>query len=218
MSPTITLTLIILAAGADHRPEQVKESLRDILPSGLAVVRVVVPPALSWSEAAEVRVHSDRALRRGTTTVRLTVRDEGEVQRGWATVRLAELRPVVVAARPLVDGQIIRAGDVVRARRPVQRGRGLDMLETALVGRAARGALEAGQVIDAGDVDLPAPVARRSPVRVLVRRGSVEIGLDGVLAEATRPGERGRALVKTSHRPLSGRLVDPRTFVVEVQP
>ena len=77
--------------------------------------------------------------------------------------------------------------------------------------------VEAGEVIGKKDVALPPPLPRGTRVQVVSQSGGVQVHMTGTLVQSVRLGGRGRVRVPMSRRALSGRLMEPERFVLEVK-
>lgn len=229
MTPT-TLTTFLVAAALALAPAahatpparatgveaQVAAAAARQLPAGLALTDVRVPRALAGAaDAADVVVTFVTAPRAGRASVKVALRDAaGHTRAGWATLVVARVRTVLVAARALPAGATLAAGDVITADRPDGGPAGLELAPDALIGATLTDALAAGAALPAGAVTLPAPVARGAAVRVIVRRGAIAITARGTLERSARPGERVATRVAATDRVVEGRLVGADTVVV----
>jgi flagella basal body P-ring formation protein FlgA len=185
------------------------------IPGDLALVDVQVPKTLAATRG-EVTVEVRATLRSGRSSVKVTVHGKnGKEKSGWATVVLGVLRPVLVAQRPLAAGDRLAGGAVVVEQRAVDASRACDLSPAVLASATMKVSVPAGGVVVCTAIERPAPVARGSQVRILVKRGAVTIAASGQLEQSVRPGEPAMARLEGSQRILRGKLVDSGTFVME---
>jgi flagella basal body P-ring formation protein FlgA len=199
-------------AFADESPlfAQVSEQVRRALPVGLGLVRLSLPEG---AHGDFLRVSWPSAPREGWNSVQIEVSDKS-ARKLWARAELRELRPSLVAARPLVVGQLLLEGDLVLAAKPRAEGEGLDLSPQSLLGKTILTPLAAGELLSAQSLELPAPLAAGSSVTARVSRGGLQISAAAVLEKAARPGE-ACAVRLSSGRLVKGRLIDAETFSVE---
>ncbi len=185
------------------------------VPAGLAIVDVSVPARLAATRG-DVVIALRGGLRAGRTSVQVTVSVRGkQVKSGWATIQLESLRPVLVARRSLQSGDALEGGAVALEQRPVDAAHACDLPVSALAGARVRAAVDAGDLVACSAIERAAPVARGSVVRVLVRRGKVQVAAAGTLESSARPGELAQARLEGSQRLVRGRLADAGTLVME---
>jgi flagella basal body P-ring formation protein FlgA len=121
------------------------------------------------------------------------------VMPGSAATRLRPLRvagqmietvEVAVPLRALARGEILRAGDVMIDRRP-REGLSTDVLSdpAAAVGKAARRAIAAGQVLRASDLQRQEIVARNEMVTVTYEAPGLMLTMRGRAQEAGAQGD-----------------------------
>jgi flagella basal body P-ring formation protein FlgA len=113
---------------------------------------------------------------------------------GWTlyvTVTVAQSQAVVVAARPIVAGQVIAQGDLMIAREPVQNyaGRQVFYDTSALVGADALISLQAGTIVSAENIGQPVVVKAGQLVAVEVISGGVEVSVNAMADETGRIGD-----------------------------
>jgi flagella basal body P-ring formation protein FlgA len=137
------------------------------------------------------------------------------VKTGWATVQLEALRPVLVARRQLAAGDVLDAEALAIEQRPVDAASACDLPASALAGAHIRASVTSGQLVACAAIERAAPVARGSQIRVIVRRGSVQIVSNATLETSARPGEAAQARLEGSQRLVRGRLTDASTLLME---
>jgi flagella basal body P-ring formation protein FlgA len=108
----------------------------------------------------------------------------------WATVRIHEERPVVIAARQIHYGVPISPEDVALVRRDVFPF--TPHLETPAdtVGRVARRIIPAGSLISDELLEIPPDIVAGDIVRIVVTDGSARITFDAVARSQGRKGDR----------------------------
>jgi flagella basal body P-ring formation protein FlgA len=139
------------------------------------------------------------------------------VKTGWAMVQLEAMRPVLVARRPLASGDSLGGGAVAVELRAVDAASACDLPVTALEGAHIRASVDAGGLVACGVIERAAPVGRGTPVRVVVKRGKVQIVAQATLETSARPGESAQARLEGSQRLVRGRLADAGTLVMEAE-
>ena len=125
----------------------------------------------------------------------------------WATVRIHEERPVVIAARQIGYGVPISPEDVALVRRDIFPF--TPHIETAAdtVGRMARRTVPAGSLISDELLEIPPDIAAGDIVHVVVTDGSARITFDAVAQSQGRKGDRVLLLNPESHHSFRA-LVD----------
>lgn len=113
---------------------------------------------------------------------------------GWTlyvTVTVAQSQKVVVAARPVMAGQILAPGDLTIAQEPVQNyaGRQVFYDTSSLVGADALISLQAGTIVSAENIGQPVVVKAGQLVTVEVISGGVEVSINAVANETGRIGD-----------------------------
>ena len=209
------------AAAADAHQDAtaaVEARVRATLPAELGLVHMRVPA--SWTLGADdtVALAWPSAPRPGWINVQvLLTQPSGTRAIGWAQVELAPIREIIVAARALVAGERLDAAALMTARRPVTAD-AVTLPPTALVGALVAREVASGAALGRADVVLPPPVGQGAPVEVRLQQGGLSISARGVLEHASHPGERTSARLLDGGQLVSGRLADPHTLVIEVQP
>ena len=191
----------------------VAQKVADAVPPGLGVAEIAVPAQLAAAgDDAQVALKWLTAPRAGTSSVLLVLRRGArELGRGFARVKLAPLRRVLVAARPLAAGGAVAAGDLAIETRATDLAWSID--PDALAGAAVLREVAAGAVVTERDVAPPPPVAAGTEVQVVVARGALRVAVSGILERPTRPGEPCTVRLSADHRILRGRLADRATVV-----
>lgn len=180
------------------------------LPAGLAVAKVHLPAKLSKLDAdpARVVVELPRELRAGRASWKLAVK--GRIV--FVPVTLGKEIEVAVLTRPLAVGQVITAADFeIELRATEVPAVSPQLLEGSTVSRP----LESGATVNAGDVSLPAPLPRGTPIKIEIQQGAVRVRGSGLLERAARPGEPAIARLSHTRSIVRGTLRAPGTLVVE---
>lgn len=118
----------------------------------------------------------------------------------WASVRMREERPLVIAARQIHYGAAISPDDIVLVRRDLFPF--TPHLETALdaLGRMARKTIAAGLPITNDVLEVPLDITAGDAVHVVCTNGSARITFDAVARSQGRKGDRILLLNPESHR------------------
>lgn len=183
------------------------------LPPHLGLLSVSVPPSVMALDVApgQVALHWRRGLRAGNATVQVTIAG----RKTWARLEIGERAPVVVAARPLVPGARVGAGDLELAVRTVPRDTGWRLDPRSLVGAEILAAAGPGAAIDGSIIAEPAPIARGARIAVAIRRGRMTASTTGILERAARPGELAQLRLSSSRTIVRARLVSATRAVLE---
>lgn len=202
-------------AGAGLRA-RVEKAVRATLPEGLGIAELSLPGTARLPADATVALSWPYAPAPGLSSVQVVLSRKGrEIGRTWARLRLATLRRVVVAARPLEVGQPVVAGDLEVAERPVARPDGLEVSPEVLLGRQVAQPVAAGAVVHATDVVMPAPLPRGTEVQVVFEHPAFRITAPGSLERATRVGEDTVARIAGGSSVVKGRLTSARRLTVQ---
>jgi flagella basal body P-ring formation protein FlgA len=138
---------------------------------------------------------------------------------GMRPLRLTGTAVATVAAvtmtRSVARGDIIRAADIVIERRP-KRQAGRDLLKTAdaVVGRAARQALRAGQVLRGDDVMRPEIVQRDAAVTLVYRVPGITLTVRGKANESGSEGDLVTVTNLQSKRVVQGTVAADGSILV----
>jgi flagella basal body P-ring formation protein FlgA len=216
----LAAALLVLAAGPrPARAELSEQELRDqierfALPyAGAPPFALEIPSVRDFSEASapfgpvDVRL-STLVSQPGFGSLPVTVSLESsgrEFKRGVVTVRLRPEQPVLVAARPIEAGTVIREEDlreeIVADARPVP---GRIEQRSEAVGRRATRALRAGTVLRHDLVGEVPVVARGDTVTIRLERGPLRIEALGRAREDAAVGAPVRVLNLESRREVVG--------------
>lgn len=211
----LLLTHVAPVPAASEPEAQAQAALQATMPEGLMVTDLRLVGPKDWSPKATLVVQWQRGLRPGRRRATLHVRDGVRSFRSWASVRIAPITTILVAARALSAGTRIGAQDIKWARRAVSKKGSLDIAPQALMGQTTLRDIDADAPLTEADVVLAPALSRGTPVRVVSQSHGVRIEVPGTLTVATRPGARGKVRVSTSARPLPGRLLSDHQFVLE---
>lgn len=134
----------------------------------------------------------------------------------YVTVDIARYAEVVVATRGLTRGQVIQAGDVVKARRRVS-GTRMDYLTdpAAAVGRVAARIVPADTILGAGNVALPLMVKRGDEVVLASVGGPVSVKVRAQALKNGALGERVTVRNLSSKRVVEGTVSGDGVVVVQ---
>lgn len=137
------------------------------------IENVTLPPTMNDGELAlDVKLPRGRLMTKSTICVDALI--DGRVE-GRALARIetrsAFAPQVVVLARPVKKGAIIRAEDLMMSNAPAKAGALTDA--EAAVGRAATRTLSAGTVVTADQVVSPSLVTKGQTVRLVARVGRI---------------------------------------------
>ena len=123
----------------------------EVLPPGLGIAAVALPPAMVDRDVdpADVTVTWAQSPHVGRGTARIAIRDGRRTRRGWVTLTVAPMREVAIAAHGIPAGTTLGAADVRVERRAVAEGSSLD----AVVGSLTQAPLEEGELIAAFRID-----------------------------------------------------------------
>jgi flagella basal body P-ring formation protein FlgA len=204
---------------ADLLREAVERWLLERLPGEEHVVEL---PALDdfelpgvAPERVEVRLSANprQELAGSVPLTAVLLVDGAEARRGTLTARVRALAPVLVAARALPKGTVLREGDVREERRDraaLPPG-ALGDLRFA-VGQQLTRSLRAGTLLTEPLLVRPTLVARGQVVEVRYQRGALRIEGRGLAREDGRAGDLVRVENPSSQRVVTGR-VDPAGVV-----
>jgi|GEM_PF-1919862 len=186
------------------------EQLEPDLPSDLLIGEVSLPATFVPEEDDEVRAKWRRSPKEGNAFALVELMRGGTVQRrAFVRVKLIAVHEVLVAQRELSEGDVIGEGDI--ALEPRIGTEGIALAPVSLVGSSVLKDVEFGQLINATNLELPAPIARGSAVKVVVHVGAARIESHGRLEVTARPGEHVRVRVRATRKVVKGLLVDAKT-------
>ncbi|WP_457568517.1 flagellar basal body P-ring formation chaperone FlgA [Desulfurobacterium sp.] len=141
-----------------------------------AVVFVSAPDRELPSDSVEVSLLSeDRYYLR----FRIFVRDGKREEVIHANVRVASLKPVVVASRDILPKTLIRKDDLAVKKVPeIRASMGFDSVKD-VVGKRAKRLIKAGSVIKPADLTPDFKVFKNAPVKVIYTSGNIKIEMIG---------------------------------------
>jgi len=203
----LTALLIGDVAYAASIADEVATQVRGVLPPGLALVQVSVPSGTRPATDG-LAILWRGAPRAGAQSVQV----QNGHDRLWARVVLAPVATVLVARRKLAIGDTIQPGDLAREERPVEGSRGMRIDPRYLDGAKVARAMAPGAVLDGGDLVMPPPVPRGTPMRVVIEVGGARVTARGVLERAAHIGERSSVRLEGAGRLIDGEVVDPTTL------
>jgi flagella basal body P-ring formation protein FlgA len=196
--------------------KSIVEQLEPDLPANLLIGEVSVPATFVPEDGDEVRAKWRRSPKEGNAFALVELMRNDKVQRrAFVRVKLLAVHEVLVAQKELSEGDVIGEGDI--ALEPRIGGEGIALLPASLVGSTVLEDVEFGQQINATNLELPAPVARGSAVKVVISVGSARIESHGRLEVTARPGERVRVRVRATRKVVQGVLLDAKTVQMEGQ-
>ncbi len=126
-----------------------------------------------------------------------------------------ETYETAAVTRPVARGEILRAGDVVTARRPKAEITG-DSITTAeaAIGRAARNALRPGQALRHGDLMKPEVIARNEQIVLFYQAPGLALTARGKALEAGAKGDTINILNEQSKRNVQAVVAGPGRVIV----
>jgi flagella basal body P-ring formation protein FlgA len=133
--------------------------------------------------------------------------DGAEVRRAVVTARVRALAPVLVTARALPRGAVLREGDFTREQRDrsaLPPGALGD--DRFALGQQLTRSLPPGAILSESLVELPTVVARGQVVELVYQRGSLRIEGRGLARDDGRPGDSIRVENPSSKRVITGRV------------
>jgi len=109
----------------------------------------------------------------------------------YVTLTVAQTENIVVAARPIVAGQVLGPGDVMLATEPVAAyaGRQIFYDPAQLLGANALMSFAAGTILCADNIAEPIVVKAGQTVTVTVISGAVQVSVTAVSDETGRIGD-----------------------------
>ena len=122
---------------------------------------------------------------------------------------------VAVAARPIVAGQPLTAGDFRFEEQEVgTRGKNFLTEQDEIVGKVLSRSVSIGAPLWRTMLKLPDIIKAGAPVTLISRVNGVEVKIDGVALEAGHAGEVIRVRNTSSRKVLRGRIVDEATVEI----
>ncbi len=216
-----TLAALAIFSGTVHAEplkDIVERRVKSALTGDLALVDVDLPQKLSgiYTENGKVFIHWQRAPRAGKINLRINIRGEGEKStQGWVRLDINAMKLVLVANRDLKADEVIIDGDLRLKKIPVRRGQGLRLSPSVFIGKQVLRGIVKDAPIAIQDIEMPAPVARGTPVRVLVIRGRVRVETRGILEMQARPGAVVSVRLISDRRVIRARLLNNNTVLME---
>lgn len=194
--------------------DAIRDQATASLPSRLLVDEITLPQGFTVPYGSVVEVAWRKAPEEGNAWMLLTASQDGEVlRRAFVKLTLVAIRDVLVAQRPLVEGDVITADDL--ALEPRISARGIALAPEALLGASVLADVEAGAPISAASVGLPAPVARGTSIKVVSVAGAVKVSAQARLETTARPGEDASARIIRTRQVVRGRLIDEHTLMLD---
>ena len=135
------------------------------------------------------------------------------------TGAIGETFEALVPARAIAQGEMIRAGDLVPARRPKSEAASNVVREAEqAVGRAAKRALRAGAVVYQGDFVKPEIVARNEAVTISYEVPGIVVSIRGQALEPGALGDVINVLNAQSKKTLQATITGPGRVSVGATP
>ncbi|WP_456398038.1 flagellar basal body P-ring formation chaperone FlgA [Desulfurobacterium sp.] len=178
------LFLTVLPANGETVKDFIIKYIKDHFPDK-AIVFVSAPDRDINPKKIEVTLTSeDRYYLR----FRLYVKNNGSEDIIPVNVRVANLRPVVVAAHDILSKSLIRAGDLkVKKVAESRASLGFNSISD-VVGKRAKRFIRAGSIIKPSDIMPDYVVFKNAPVKVIYVSGNIRIEM---LAQALQNGALG---------------------------
>lgn len=194
---------------------QVMQEVERSLPKGLRVASLQLPSSLERQATRRdvVALRWRRPPGPGRAVVQVILhKRSGRIKKGWARINIVRFEGVLVASVDLEAGAIVQAGQLELVERALDKGHELQFEPAYLVGSRVVMSVKAGEPILASDISMPIPIARGTPVRIMIRRGGVVVTSSGVLETKTNVGAETR--VRVAGKLIAGKLV--RSDLVEM--
>jgi len=175
------------------------------LPAHLGLLAATVPASVAELDVrkGDVVLRWRRGLRPGNATVAAEI----DGRKTWVRLTIGERTRVIVAARPLVAGGVISAGDLRAEVRTVGRKQGWRLEPPPLIGSEILADAATGAIIDGSVIAEPAPIARGARVAVQIKRGRLLVSTPATLERAARPGELAQLRLHSTRRIVRARLL-----------
>ena len=123
----------------------------------------------------------------------------------FVSARVHIYEEVVIARHPIIRGQVVAASDLARERRDIARlGEGYFVDPRALIGKHARRAISAGELIRHRALDQPKSVRRGQRVVLVARSPGFEVRMEGKALAAGGIGDIIRVRNRRSRRIVEG--------------
>lgn len=189
---------------------------RELAPLGGRVEMLVEPASEPYVELTsppyDFRLRGLGSREIGPRELRVSISRDGERQRTIPLfVKVQLTRPVVVAARPLNIGGVVRPDDVRLEQRVFDAGDALGLVELgAAVGQKVRRFIPAGEMVAERDLKPEALVKRSQPVTVVGNAGGISAQVSGYCLDNGSFGDEVRVRIGTDRRDrreVRGRVV-----------
>lgn len=145
----------------------------------------------------------------GPTPITVRLLSAGsEIKRGVVTVDVKRTETVLVATRPLRANTELREADVESATHPGRVPKNALSTRDQVVGRRTTRAIRAGTTLREHHVRTSPAIGRGDLVRLVLRRGGLQIAALGRAREDGQPGDRVRVLNLDSRREVLGEVRD----------
>jgi flagella basal body P-ring formation protein FlgA len=132
--------------------------------------------------------------------------------------RATMTKDVVVLAKPVARGAVIRDSDVIVERRPrAEIGRDVMTDREQAIGLAARNALEAGQPLRAAQLMKPEVVQRNEQVTLVYEVPGIILTVRGKAIEGGAEGDTISVLNEQSKRTIQGVISGPGRVVIDAR-
>jgi flagella basal body P-ring formation protein FlgA len=129
--------------------------------------------------------------------------------------RAAATVEVVILARPLKRGELLRSADVLLERRPrAEIGRDIVTNREQAVGLAARAGLQAGRPLRVADLMKPELVQRNETVTLVYEVPGITLTVRGKAVEGGAEGDVISVLNEQSKRTVQGVVVGPGRVII----
>ncbi|WP_346353609.1 flagellar basal body P-ring formation chaperone FlgA [Azotosporobacter soli] len=165
----------------------------------------------------EIRIELSAPLHyNGVNAVRAVVWINGQptVIKTYVKMEIRLFRPIVVANRVIMAGQVIRPEDLRLERTDVGRMNGYYLDSSKFEGLAAKRIINPGTVMTTNLLEKPLLVRRGSPVNIVARVAGMEIVTAGQAAQDGRVGQLIRVMNMNSKKLVTGRVIDANTVQV----
>ena len=117
-----------------------------------------------------------------------------------------------VAKHNLAMGQVISSGDIERGWISMRRGfRDLAFDEARVIGRKVKQTIPTGEPISQRFLDNPIAVNRNQPVRMIVRKGDLELSSRALTQQAGAVGQTIDVVNAATKKKMRARIVDEQT-------
>lgn len=171
------------------------------------------------SDAEPTLAVSTLAYDRGSGRFAATLVSPAEgrpVARLTTTGRAIEITEIPVPSRRIEAGHVIRADDLEWVKlRAGQIGRNALLSAEALIGKAARRPLRAGEAVRAIDVETPVLVTKNSLVTIRLASGRLQLTTQGRALDEGGAGDVVRVMNTTSNKIVEAVVVQAGTVMVE---